>query len=131
MDALRKAYGYEFDEPIDLRHGLKLAFPLEKRLSQLRESIRTVVECCRAWVKSDLYKGNLLKKTPEELDEYKEYLANRIRQTIVNELISKAYKSPVLEDLIQRFDFGYVHNIVSGIVSHVVSISDEEYFYDN
>jgi hypothetical protein len=90
---------------INMLHGVMVNIPLDKRSHPLREGVRTVIEDMRAWVKHELISEPLIGMNEEDLTDYIQLLTKTIRETIENDMIKQAYKSPVLEDVFLEFNY--------------------------
>ncbi len=105
---------------IDMKHGVKVDMPLDKRSVQLRSAVRDVIEDVRSWVKDDIVSEDIYSMSLDEIHEFTENLTKNIRETIENDMIKTAYKSELMEDIFLDFRYSDLLDTIKGIVKHAV-----------
>ncbi len=107
-------------DPVKLPHDMDANMPLEKRRAMIRDNIKTVIDGVRSTVRFDLTTEPLEKMSESGSQRFRENLTKNTRDTINNNLIKFAYKSPVVEDLMLEFSYAELLDNINGLVDHAI-----------
>ncbi len=107
-------------DPVKLPHKMNANMPLEKRCDMIRDNIKSVIEGVRSTARFQLTNEPLEKMTEDEVQLFIENLAKNTRDTINNNMIKNAYKSPVVDDLMLGFSYAELLDDMACLVGHAI-----------
>ncbi len=107
-------------DPVKLPHKMNANMPLEKRCDMIRDNIKSVIEGVRSTARFQLTNEPLEKMTEDEVQLFIENLAKNTRDTINNNMIKNAYKSPVVDDLMLGFSYAELLDDITCLVGHAI-----------